>query len=289
MVRNGQLADIPMLRYQAGRGPDGGVEVITFAQLRTMPAGREHPPIQRTDFHVLAFVSSGRGTVTVDFARQDLEPGTVAWIRPGRVHRWDDIAEVFGTVVLFRPESVPQASPGADPLGPVSWRPPGSAALVRLAAGHLRREHDAARLRPVPGSTTIVRALVEVLLLRAGEGMPSPPAGRDAFTAYAAAVEEHYADSREVAWYARRLGYSARTLTRATLDAVGRSAKQYVDDRVVLEAKRLLAHTGITVAECARRTGFDDPANFSKFFQARAGLTPGAFAAGVRTADSPPG
>lgn len=116
------------------------------------------------------------------------------------------------------------------------------------------------------------------LLLRASDGSPPPPPGREAFTAYAAAVEEHYADSRQVIWYARRLGSSARTLSRATRDAVGLSAKQYVDDRAVLEAKRLLAHTSITVAECARRTGFDDPANFSKLFQARTGLTPGAFA-----------
>ena len=273
-----------MLRYQGGGQPDDGVEVSTFARLRTMPAGSTHPPVQRADFHVLAIVGSGRGTVTVDFVRHPLAAGTIVWVRPGRVHRWDDIAVVNGTLVLFRPESVPHGSPGADPLGPVSWRQPGGTALVRLAADHLRREYDAARTRPSRGSAAIVRALLEVLLLRASDCAPAPPARREDFAAYAAAVEEHYATSREVGWYARRLGYSARTLSRATQEAVGRSAKQYVDDRVVLEAKRLLAHTVLTVAECARRTGFDDPANFSKFFRARAGLTPGAFAGRASTA-----
>jgi AraC-like DNA-binding protein len=272
-----------MLRYEAGGAPDGGIEVTTFACLRTMPAGSNLPPVQRADFHVLAIADSGQGVMTVDFVRHGLEPGTIVWIRPGRVHRWDDIAAVDGTLVLFRPESVPRGSPGADPLGPVAWRQPGSPALVRLAADHLRREYDAARARPLPGSTAILRALLEVLLLRASDGAPQPPAGRDVFTAYAAAVEAHYAASREVTWYARRLGYSQRTLSRATQEAAGRSAKQFIDDRVVLEAKRLLAHTGITVAECARRAGFDDPANFSKFFRARTGLTPGDFAARART------
>lgn len=283
MVKNGQQPAIRMLRYQAGGAPDGGIEVITFARLRAMPAGNTRPPVQRADFHVLAITGSGNGTVTVDFVRQRLEPGTIVWIRPGRVHRWDDIAGAEGTLVLFRPESVPHGSPAAEPLGPVSWRQPGSPALVRLAAEHLRREYDAARARPLPGGTAILRALLDVLLLRASDGAPPPPAGREAFSAYAAAVEAHYAASREVTWYARRLGYSPRTLSRATREAAGRSAKQYIDDRVVLEAKRLLAHTGITVAECARRAGFDDPANFSKFFRARTGLTPGAFAARART------
>lgn len=276
-----------MLRYQAGGEPDGGVEVTTFARLRAMPAGSRHPLVQRADFHVLAIVGSGHGTVTVDFVRHLLEPGTIAWIRPGRVHRWDDIAALDGTLVLFRPESVPHGSPAADPLGPVSWRQPARPALVRLAADHLRREYDAFRARPLSASTAILHALLEVLLLRTSDSAPPPPAGREAFTAYAAAVEAHYATSREVTWYARRLGYSPRTLSRATQEAVGRSAKQFIDDRVVLEAKRLLAHTAITVTECARRAGFDDPANFSKFFRARTGLTPGAFAARTRTSAGP--
>lgn len=283
MVRNGQHTPIRALRYQASGGPDGGVEVITFARLRTMPAGSRRPPVQRADFHVLAIVGSGHGTVTVDFAHHPLEPGTVVAIRPGRVHRWDDVAGVEGTLVLFRPESVSRDSPGADPLGPVSWRLPGRPALVRLAADHLRREHDASRAHPLPASTPVLHALLEVLLLRVGDGAPPPPAGREAFRAYAAAVEAHHATSREVGWYASRLGHSARTLSRATHDAVGRSAKQFVDDRVVLEAKRLLAHTDITVAACARRTGFDDPANFSAFFRTRTGVTPGAFAARTRS------
>ncbi|MWA05138.1 helix-turn-helix domain-containing protein [Actinomadura sp. LD22] len=279
MVKNGQQAGIRSLRYAA----DGGVEVIAFPRLRDMPAGSAPQPVQRADFHVLAIVDSGRGTVTVDFVHHRLEPGTIVWIRPGRVHRWDDIADVDGTLVLFRPEYVPLGSPGAAPFGPVTWRRPGRPALVRLAADHLRREYDASRTRPMPGSAAILRALLEVLLLRAGECAPPPPAGREAFTAFAAAVEAHFATSREVSWYARRLGYSPRTLSRATRDAAGCGAKRFLDDRVVLEAKRLLAHTGITVAECARRTGFDDTANFSKFFRARTGLAPGAFAARART------
>lgn len=44
----------------------------------------------------------------------------------------------------------------------------------------------------------------------------------------------------------------------------------------MLEAKRLLAHTGITVTECASRTGFDDSTNFCKFVRTRSGITPAA-------------
>jgi AraC-like DNA-binding protein len=277
MVKTGQSDGARRLSY---RTDTHGVslEVITFAHLRKMPAGGAMPQVQRADFHVLASIDSGRGRVTVDFVEYRPAAGEVVWIRPGRVHCWNEVDGLDGTLVLFRAEFVPSASPAADLHGPVSWRPNSSRDLIRLAVQHLRREHDAARVNPTAAREVILRALLEVLLLRVAAGDSRQTERRQAFLAYAEAVETHHATSRRVTWYANRLGYSERTLSRATLDATGRTAKQFVDDRVVLEAKRLLAHANVSVAECARRTGFDDPSNFSKFFRTHAGLAPGLFA-----------
>jgi AraC-like DNA-binding protein/quercetin dioxygenase-like cupin family protein len=278
MVKTGQSKGARRLSY---RTDTHGVslEVITFAQLRKMPAGGAMPQIQRADFHVLASIDSGRGRVTVDFVEYRPAAGDVVWIRPGRVHCWNEVDGLDGTLVLFRPEFVSSTSRAADVHGPVSWRPNSTRDLIRLAVHHLRREHDAARVNPIAGQEVILRALLEVLLLRVADGGASrQPERRQVFLAYAQAVETHHATSRQVTWYANRLGYSERTLSRATLDATNRTAKQFIDDRVILEAKRLLAHGNVSVAECARRTGFDDPANFSKFFRTHAGLAPGKFA-----------
>ncbi len=50
-----------------------------------------------------------------------------------------------------------------------------------------------------------------------------------------------------------------------------------MDDRVALEARRLLAHTDLTVAAVGRRLGFEETTNFVKFFVRRTGTTPGTF------------
>ncbi|QIS08391.1 helix-turn-helix domain-containing protein [Nocardia arthritidis] len=279
MVKNGQAGSIRNLRYQPEHSGAAGVEVLSFAELRGMPAGAVVPQLQRADFHVLGIVTAGRGAVAVDFDRHPIGAGVAVWIRPGWLHRWDDIADCQGVIVLFRPELAPQDVPVAGPLGPVRWVLGNDAGLVRAAAEHLRREFGAP---PGPVSGPILRNLLEVLLLRIGESAPEIPTVDGVFADFAVEVEKFHRQTRELAWYAERLGYAPRTVTRATQRAVGTGAKQYIDDRVVLEAKRLLAHAGITVAECARRVGFDDAANFAKFFTARAGCTPGAFAAGFR-------
>ncbi|MGY4918554.1 helix-turn-helix domain-containing protein [Streptomyces sp. 900116325] len=102
----------------------------------------------------------------------------------------------------------------------------------------------------------------------------------ETFRRFHTAVERDHAVPRRVDDYATALRYSPHTLTRATLAATGCTAKQYVDDRVLLEAKRLLQHSGLTTKEVTVRLGFTDASDFSKFFRLRTGMTPGAFREG---------
>ncbi len=77
--------------------------------------------------------------------------------------------------------------------------------------------------------------------------------------------------------YARQLGYSVRTLTRASHVATGFGAKRVIQERVLLEAKRLLVHTELTSTAIAGRLGMPDPAAFGKFFRHQTGETPATF------------
>jgi AraC-like DNA-binding protein len=73
-------------------------------------------------------------------------------------------------------------------------------------------------------------------------------------------------------------------VTRACLAATGRSAKQVVDDRVTLQARRLLAATEAPIADIGRQLGFPEPTNFGRFFHREVGTSPGAFRAAQRLA-----
>jgi AraC-like DNA-binding protein len=77
--------------------------------------------------------------------------------------------------------------------------------------------------------------------------------------------------------YASQLGCSEKSLNRATRTVVDMSAKALLLGRIVLEAKRLLAHSTSPVAVIAADLGFDEPTNFVKFFRRETGMTPGGF------------
>ncbi|MGW7487552.1 helix-turn-helix transcriptional regulator [Streptomyces sp. NPDC054786] len=141
---------------------------------------------------------------------------------------------------------------------------------------------------PRPDSPALLSHQLAALLLRvppAETPTPTPTAGgrdRDVFHRYRAAVEEHFTEWHQVADYARVMGYDRRTLTRAARAATGVGAKEFLDQRILLEAKRLLAHTDLPVSRCAQRLGFLDAANFTTFFQRGTGQSPSTW----RTADA---
>ncbi|WP_342673493.1 AraC family transcriptional regulator [Streptomyces sp. ICBB 8177] len=282
------MADVRQVRYVPAFGAPFGVEVLSFARLRGMDTTGRRAQSQRPDFHVLGLVASGAGGHVADFVPYPLREGSVVWIRPGVVHRWNDIERLDGPLILFRHDFLPPegsaARSAADVFGPACWQlADGVWPLALAGADLLRREHATAAASPGTASPPLLAHLLAALVLRvtpgaAGAAVSGPDEGdRQVFLRYRAAVEERFAERHDVASYAAALGYDRRTLTRATRAATGLGAKELLDQRVLLEAKRLLAHTGLPVAGCARRLGFRDAANFTTFFRRQTGTTPSAW------------
>ena len=130
----------------------------------------------------------------------------------------------------------------------------------------------------------VVQDLLTALLRRCDPARPGAALPDTVVRRFRLRVEEHLADATRVSVdeYAAELGYGPRTLTRAVRAATGVSAKTWLDQRTVLEAQRLLAHTDLGVAACGRRLGFVDAANFSAFSTRCTGTTPGRWRLGQR-------
>ncbi|WP_067674171.1 helix-turn-helix domain-containing protein [Nocardia miyunensis] len=265
---------IRQLIYRPPRETLAPVETMSFATLRRLNDGWT----QRGDFHVLAVVRRGRGWVSIDFSDHRLASRSVVWIRPGVVHRWENIDDLTGDLVLFVP-TLP-ITPGsrdlaADPHASACWTATDAQwPLITAALGHLRLEAAAAH---DTRTTELLGLLLSALLLRLSPPTDAVRTANDVFQRFRDAVEEEFRVHHDVAYYARRLGYSPRTLSRGVHAAIGRSAKDYLCERLVLEAERLLAHDRLTPARCGQRLGFPDASNFSAFFLRETGVRPGAW------------
>lgn len=293
MTRTDTQPEIPEVPFSAPAGRPAGVEVMTLAELRARADACALAVPHRPGFHHLLALDEGRLVHTADFRAQELRAGDWLWVRPGQVQHFGELTGADGVLVLFESGFLDPATAAAarleDWYGPSVRRPEGEgAAAARAALDHLHREFGALRGLPLEVHLDVLRHLLSVLVLRVAHlDRTTTDADHDCaasatFLRFREAVERDFAVSRRVADYARALGYSPRTLSRATEAAAGIGAKEFIDRRVVLEAKRLLAHGDRSAAGIAARLGFEDAANFSKFFHHRTGATPIAFRDSVR-------
>jgi AraC-like DNA-binding protein len=155
-----------------------------------------------------------------------------------------------------------------------------------MAAEHLSREFQALGHLPLDVHIAAPRHLLAVLLLRLAHltvpvGGPAPEPD-ETYLRFRDAVERHFTVTRRVEDYAHMLGCSGRTLARAALAGAGLGAKEFIDRRVVLEAKRLLAHGDESAAQISDHLGFVTASQFSKYFTQRTGSSPIDFRKAIR-------
>ncbi|MER8222132.1 AraC family transcriptional regulator [Streptomyces sp. NPDC094143] len=271
-----------------------GMQVGPMGTGRTWHAEAPLERVHRIDFHVVMLFGEGGGPVRhmVDFTECEAGAGDLLWIRPGQVHRFSPTDEYRGTVLTMQPGFLPRSTVEATGLYRYDLPPllrPDAARLAGLCAalGQLRREYEDTATLPLSLHTAVLRHTLTAFLLRLAHlATSSAEAVRrqtdSTFTLFRDAVERDFATNHSVSAYADALGYSRRTLVRAVRAATGETPKSFIDKRVVLEAKRLLAHTDLPIGRVGAAVGFPDAANFSKFFHQHTDQTPAAFRAELR-------
>lgn len=258
----------------------GGIEVLTLNKLRDQAPPGEFASAQRPQFSILIFVTEGQLTHFVDFQQFDLPPGSLLLIHPGQLMLWGDLATAEGHCVLFRADSLSSEIFTAlpTPYENNHWKL--SPALARAFATQLELL-ESYLSSPFNARSALLHHQLSAILLHlslSSEGAnPPEPSSYRRYRQFQAILETNFDRHREVAWYARQLGISLRTLRNACQLSAATSPKQIIDRRVHLEAKRYLSHSELPIIELARILHFRDSSNFSTFFKQQEQVSPKEF------------
>lgn len=90
-------------------------------------------------------------------------------------------------------------------------------------------------------------------------------------------IDEFYKEEKSVVFYAEKLHISANYLNILCKKHLKVSATQLIQQRIIIEAKRLLKSGDLSIKEIAFELGFTDHAYFSNFFKAQTNITPSEF------------
>jgi len=135
------------------------------------------------------------------------------------------------------------------------------------------------------GQYEILRHLLTVLLIKLQQvqsrimraEQTAVPAGGQRLQQFAALLEEQFSHTHAVQDYADALHLTPRQLSTIVKKFLGKTAKQAIEERLMLEAKRYLTFTNLSVKEIAYSLGYKDPSYFSRSFKKRYGVAPQAY------------
>lgn len=276
------------LPFEHRAKPTVGLEVFRLQQLFEREQRDELPhrlgtPL-RPAFHMVYVGIRGTGKMIVDFNPVPLGAQRLVFVASGRVQQFLDDRSIDAWMILVEPSLA--VGVGANVLSP-AWELP-SLAVPRGEHAELLAivaQLVAEQARPLDSyQPELLAALFRTLLLRCerlhGEG-PAPHAVE--LQQFFTILDRDFATTRSVDHYARAVGFSPRRLGELLVAHTGKSTKQLIAERVLLELKRALAFTEVTVKQLAAETGFDEPTNLVKFFRLHTRLTPLAFRAQQRT------
>jgi len=281
-MRRAAIRDLP---FKHNTRPGLGFEVFRLAELFARKLDHALDAPTRPDFHIVYVGLRGSGSLIVDFTAVPLGAGWLTIVARGRVQQFVPAAGIDAWMLLVTPEFIELDRRSIDPLRGASvvdpsWPSPALrlASIDRNEMVLLAEQLVAEQARALDAvQPALMASLLRAILLRAerlARAADPRPAPAPALARFFTTLESDCTSTRSVAHYAKAAGLSPRRLAELLVEHTGKSTKQIIDDRVVLEHKRLLAHTDASVKELADRTGFAEPTNLVKFFRHHTGMTP---------------
>ena len=248
--------------------PSGvGMELYRMPEFFQQLKGVETDTMHLHGFYEIIWFQKGSGTHYVDFNQYPIAPGTIFFISPGQIHSFDTKHDQEGYVLKICAELFDDFVS----LSCVTVQDKDSAALEMLVTAiqeELKKEDSL-------GHREALHALVKLFVIMVrrsyAEINPSAPnphkVSYKAFLNFRKLIEENYCRLHTVKDYAALLNVSSKTLTLYVNECSKYSPLELINNRIILEAKRLLRYSVLSVKEIAFRLGFEDPSYFAKFFK----------------------
>jgi AraC family transcriptional activator of pobA len=249
-----------------------------FAPLEHLKSTLPYP--HRHDFYHIAWVTNGSGHHIIDSVRYNVQPSTLFFMAPGQVHDFAPSRDVTGFSLNFSAEFIAfkmQSRKSLTDIPIFDFENRNSAvhiddaqsAPLRVVLDSIIEEYanEAAGFEDVIWSYLRI-FLIQVSRIAAPDSI-AHLSKRSHLLArrFKSALDKNFTTMNQTVEYARMLKVTERALNEATREALGSTAAQLIRERTMLEAKRLLLHSDISIAEIAERLSFDDPAYFSRCFK----------------------
>lgn len=254
-------------------------DLATFEK-ETLDLANESDSVHRHDAHSFFLLESGTVDIEIDFQHYIIKPQSVIYIHPNQVHRTltsDDV--IVSTWAITNEHLSPeykQLLEGITPAKPLVLAAEAFAILQEAASVSIKftkRKTDKLYHSLLKDSCNALVALVISQYLELTKSNDKLSRFDAVNRSFRELLEQNYTTAKRPADYAQKLNLSTPYLNECVKNATGYSVSYHIQQRVILEAKRLLSHSGRSVKEIAAILGYDDYPYFSRLFTKATGMS----------------
>lgn len=245
----------------------------------------------RHTYYEIIWVQSGEGNHMIDFRNYPFKGPCLFLLHPQHVHTMEKRTPTKGGVVKFSPSYFPAGD--ADQRSLIKYGVFDDIDVMPVIQMDREQEKDIKKIfqdmfavyqeRPSFSSEILASYLTIFILKIYAIKKNRIPAGSfhdpdfTRFRQFQQLLHDHFRQHHDARFYAASLNVSSKTLTHCTQKFAGRPPSELIRDRLLLEARRLLHHSGLSVKEIAHETGFEDSSYFIRFFTRNTQMSPKRF------------
>ncbi len=264
--------------------------IVKMQDIYTFRKGKADEP-HRHNFYTVLIICKAKGIHKIDFNSYTLSERQIFFIAPGQVHQVIEYEKSIGFSMKFTNQFLVENSIPFSFIDSLNLfqnygqSPP----LILKKMDFQYVENFANEIFQLFDSDAEMKflsigAFLKLLLIICNNSCAINPIDSDTditgarlIRYFKDAVNENYKKEHSTSFYANQLSISSDHLNRTFKAKVGITAKEFIQARIITEAKRLLFFSTLTTKEIAYQLGFTEPANFSAFFKKHTHLSPSNF------------
>ncbi|PIF46629.1 AraC-like DNA-binding protein [Chryseobacterium sp. 52] len=244
--------------------------------------------IHRDSHYIFTFLESGRAKMMVDFKTIEARDSAVFFLLPGQVHEGILMEDVNGWFVAVKADLLPDTVRTVFEESLVDIQP------VTIDENWIKKLNACAEMLQISYTEEmmatkegflVIQSLVNAFtglyaLIFLGENSPEISSESRAVQLtrqFRVLVRKEFKTIKSPSAYAEALNISRGYLTDVIREVTGKSAQYWIHQEILIEAKRLLSFTQLTVKEISYELGYSDHAYFSRLFSKVEGYPPSEF------------
>jgi AraC family transcriptional activator of pobA len=260
--------------YKTKYGDELLIDLIRLEHLEKYIAAT---PIHRLTYYDITIITEGTGTFSIDNSDHPIRQGTVVFSSPGQVRHWNISNIPKGYVVIFESEFLGRFFSDTGFVEGLSiFNHPGCLELSPIDYSHLVGVLESLEKEIGASDRHMLRALlyqILVFLNRKFNAGDKRPVNRYVAEFSNLVTTSHHLQ-RSVSYYADKLHITVGHLNSLVKVHFGVTAKQYILNRNILEAKRLLQYTTMDIDQVAAALNYESTSYFVRAFRLHTNVTP---------------